>query len=83
MGGRLVIPSGQKGRDSGMKSNWLLVPNGVSQALMLAPLLFDVFVSELHDGNWFADNSKLGGVAGTLEGGECNSERPWQAGEMV
>lgn len=31
---RLVIPSGQKGRDSDTKSNWLSVPNDVSQVLM-------------------------------------------------
>lgn len=59
----------QPKRDSDRKSNWLLVLHGVSQAPVLAPLLFNVFVSELHDGDWFADDSELEGAAGTQEGG--------------
>jgi len=79
----LVIASGQKGRDSHVNSKWLSVPNGVSQVSTLAPLLVDVFISDLHTENWFADVSKLRGGAGTLEGGGCHSERLWQAGEVV
>lgn len=30
------------------------------QALILAPLRFDVFVSELNDRNWFAEDSERG-----------------------
>lgn len=83
VGGRLVILSGPKGTDSDMKSSWLSVLSDISQPSMLARLLFHVFISDLHDLNWFADDSQLGRACGALKGGGCHSERPWQAGEVV
>lgn len=47
---RWVVPSDQKDRGSDMKSNWLLLSNGVSQVSMMVPPLFTDLVSELHDG---------------------------------
>lgn len=48
---RWVTPSDQKDRGSDMKSNGLLLSNGVSQASMMAPPLFTYLISELHDRN--------------------------------
>lgn len=59
-GARLVMLASRKDRHSGTKYNGLSVPKGVSQASMLAPLRIDVFVSELNDGNWFAEDSERG-----------------------
>lgn len=47
-GARLVMLASRKDRHSGTKYNGLSVPKGVSQ------------VSELNDGNWFAEDSERG-----------------------
>lgn len=54
---------------------WQPVPSSVLQASILGPVLFNVFVKDLHAGvkctiSTFADDTKLGGAVDSLEGQE-------------